>query len=417
MLREKRDLSALAQVQSARAERSGATGDGPVAMVADGLGGRAGPRGARGDRSPRVARLRRAPRRGRVRSPPGPDHPERRHLRAGPRALDPGEPLPRPANGRADPGAPGRRGANRRRRPRPADRAFTPATRSRPSPVSFNRMTASLKESYEGLEQKVEARTRELADANRDLTEALEQQTATSEILRVISQLADRHPAGARHRGRERRALVRRVRRGHLSPRRRPRSASSPTTAPIVGPIGEFFLPLVPRDGRRPSDAGAGGPSMSPICRADVDEFPEGGANRATPGLPHRPQRPHDARGRRDWRDRDPAVPRRSSSRSEQIALLETFADQAVIAIENVRLFNELQERTQELTRSVEELRALGRGGAGGQLAAWTSSRSSPASSSHAVELSSDGRAAPSTSSTRRRRCSCLGPATVSPRR
>src|SRR3989449_78278 len=44
----------------------------------------------------------------------------------------------------------------------------------------------------------------------------------------------------------------------------------------------------------------------------------------------------------------------------KQGALLETFADQAVIAIENVRLFKELEARTQELTRSVSELRALG---------------------------------------------------------
>ena len=45
---------------------------------------------------------------------------------------------------------------------------------------------------------------------------------------------------------------------------------------------------------------------------------------------------------------------------AEHIKLLKTFADQAVIAIENVRLFRELQERTRELARSVEELHALG---------------------------------------------------------
>jgi signal transduction histidine kinase len=40
-----------------------------------------------------------------------------------------------------------------------------------------------------------------------------------------------------------------------------------------------------------------------------------------------------------------------------QIELVQTFADQAVIAIENVRLFDEVQARTKELAASVDELR------------------------------------------------------------
>src|SRR5262249_39779185 len=193
----------------------------------------------------------------------------------------------------------------------------------------------------------------ELDARNRELTEALEQQTATAEILRVISSSpTDVQPVFE--------AISARA-----------TSLCEASNSGVFRFDGEFIhlaahnnwapeaLAAVQREFPRPAGPGTA------IARAilthtvvhipDIGEDPEFTAaslvragfrtELAVPML-------------KDNRPIGAIIVNRMERRpfaDHQIALLRTFADQAVIAIENVRLFTELEARNRELTEALEQ--------------------------------------------------------------
>jgi GAF domain-containing protein len=192
---------------------------------------------------------------------------------------------------------------------------------------------------------------KELEARNRDLTEALEQQTATSEVLRVISiSPTDLRPVFdtmARSAARLCEAQDVRV---HMLEGDVLRMMAALGPAPVGRAVGEFSFPL-----SRGSVNGRAIIERHVVhvsdLQSEAEEFP------AAVGLP---------RGQRTslavplLREGD-AIGTIFLFRTEvrpfsdtQIALLQTFADQAVIAIENVRLFHEIQQRNAELREALE---------------------------------------------------------------
>jgi signal transduction histidine kinase len=216
----------------------------------------------------------------------------------------------------------------------------------------FNHMATQLQESYAGLERRVEERTREL-------TEALEQQKATSEVLQVISSSpTDLQPVYQ--------AILENVTRlcqaniavlflfdGEVL-----------TTAAHYNTTPEFAAHLEqshPRPSRETTTR------LAALERRTVHiaDLLSDSAFSPTPLALYQKEnvrtvlsvpmlREHTLVGViTTWRREIKPFT------DTQVALIKTFADQAVIAIENARLFQELQTRTRELARSVEELQAL----------------------------------------------------------
>jgi signal transduction histidine kinase/DNA-binding NarL/FixJ family response regulator len=212
----------------------------------------------------------------------------------------------------------------------------------------FNHMTARLRESYAHLDRKVEVRTREVS-------EALEQQTATSDVLKVISSSQ-----------------------GELQP------VFNVMLENACRICNAKFGDLLLYDGEHFYAAGhQNAPPAYKAMWADGPRAPSPGS-----GLDRIVRTKQVVHVADVIQEAEFAMARPCGVRTcllvpilkeheilavigmyrqemqpftdKQIELVQNFAAQAVIAIDNARLLKELHQRTGELVSSVEELQALG---------------------------------------------------------
>ena len=203
------------------------------------------------------------------------------------------------------------------------------------------------------LKRQLEARTRELGEARELLVEALEQRAATSEVLKVISTspnqlqpVLDSIVATAADLCEADFAMIHTLEGGRFRL----------VAANKAKPDYVKWLAQHPPAADRGSASGRVVSERATVHIPDIladpeytrSELQKRGGQRTVLGVPlMRKGMPigvialHRAKVR--------------PFTDKQIDLVETFADQAVIAIENVRLFDDVQARTRELTESLDQ--------------------------------------------------------------